>query len=1758
MKKRLYAAQAAAASPTSGFFFRLLLQYGKTAMFSFCFVLVMLAGGQGSEAQPSYEEVENAVVSPEAAALYNRMERKNESFYSIAAAATDYVAAHPEDQSFARKFHRWQRFWNSRVDANGNMNAYQGAVAWIDQNPICATGGSGWQQVGPVITATQNSGYVRCVHAPPAQNPINVVYAGSNSGGLWKTTNFSNSSPTWTCITDVMRRPGLGVNDLLAVPPTPNDPDPDLDDLYIATGNSMGFFEAYGIGVWKTTNGGNTWQPTALDATMAQGDVIERLFFDPSVPNHQGIYAIGRKHIWKTSNSGGSWTEIPLPTGNDALAYNETINGVEIVAGNLLVATQMDWLKHARILRTNNNGTNWNDISPQTANDFTNPALLTQNFYGDGERYFITTVANQPNKLYAMFRDYNHNGTNTPEQNYGLNTYASYDFAATPPKWTIIATNQIAGGGIMDYFAYGILVNPVNNNVVYGGKVPFYKSANGGVSFSSVNSGHDDVRDIQLYAATATGAEDVLIVGNDGGVSLSTNGGGAWTNKNGATLILTQFYDISNSSQSPGRIIGGAQDNHCYKLEVSNLSDPAANNSITFSSGDGGHNVIDINDPNIAYVRANGSLFKFSFPNTSLTDTPIGLSSTLSIVNTIGSQYEDFLLTAHPSQSNILYFAKHGIFKKLNGNLSYPASVLSTNDLLTSFSFVNYGGANCPVTGMLARGLAAAPSDGRVVYLVGDIAFDTDPNPNVQNINYGNGALFRSPDEGTTWTAKSVMGGRINAVVVDPRNPDHVYISKGGFSQNNNVAFDRVYESTNAGETWTDISTGLPPFPVNALIYVKGSNGVLYAGTDVGVYHYNPATETWACFNQGLPVCMVTDLEIDYCQRVLQIATFGRGIWQAPLQNQDIIANSSIDITQNTTYDSNTITNATGNIVVKADKTLTIKSTLKMPTDAYIIVEPSATLVLEGPLGKITTDACMWGGIKVLGNKNLGQDGAILQQGRVIMVGAAKIERANNAISTWNGTDPNTAGGIVQATGATFENNRRDIEFMQYDNFYGGISHDNLSYFNNCTFQITTAYNANNSPAIPAPKHRVTMWDVKGIAFNSCTFRDSNTHPSDDQHNFYGIYSIDAGYRVEGLYNASNNTVSGSSFENLLAGIYAAGATGDKPIRVKYTRFLGNTGGIVLNATDNTLVVRNDFELNNLRNSIGIGMMVLHSTDYQIQKNRFLTNTNLANKSEIGLWLHHNGPNSNYVFKNDFQRLDRANLIWGDNRAINGDADPIGLHYECNTQSQNTYDMYIDGGNGVRPIQSGIQGINPAGITQSAQNTYSRNGTAESDYYLHSGLPVTQFYDPANINTQALDFTTAWFTQTSGSSNSCPDQANLLQDISPAGRLALAADFTQSETDYINALYLYDALMDNGNTQMLLDNIDLEWSDDAWTLRNQLVAKSPNLSQTVLRRAAASGTLPDAMLMEILLLNADACKDKAFLYFLANEIPNPLPQNLLDLLLCTQEPGSLKKTLQSNLSNYRNLMLHRGQWMLSNLLNDSLLNVGEWQQWLQRQHTAGADYSLAESYLQQNNGAAGKTLLEDMPNRYAYTARHAAEHAAYLQLFGIKRSLRESGRNYLQLSAAEKSQLQSLVNSTTPSLAATQAQNILCFVEGGSYCNFPALPNITPNTTGSGKQWSTDPQADINRLLTQVMVYPNPAQDYLTFGYEIPSQAVANGGATLLLLDTSGKTLQSMTLAELQGEKTIDTRSMPDGLYYYSLLFGKEQLASGSFSVVHQ
>ena len=86
-------------------------------------------------------------------------------------------------------------------------------------------------------------------------------------------------------------------------------------------------------------------------------------------------------------------------------------------------------------------------------------------------------------------------------------------------------------------------------------------------------------------------------------------------------------------------------------------------------------------------------------------------------------------------------------------------------------------------------------------------------------------------------------------------------------------------------------------------------------------------------------------------------------------------------------------------------------------------------------------------------------------------------------------------------------------------------------------------------------------------------------------------------------------------------------------------------------------------------------------------------------------------------------------------------------------------------------------------------------------------------------------------------------------------------------------------------------------------------------------------------------------------------------------------------------------------------------------------------------------------------------------------------------------------------------------------------------------------------------LSVYMKVYPNPARDYVSFAYELPSKVVSGGGAMLIVSDVTGRTIQEITLTNLQGETVVDTRNLPEGLYYYSLLFGTEQLASGTVSI---
>ena len=233
--------------------------------------------------------------------------------------------------------------------------------------------------------------------------------------------------------------------------------------------------------------------------------------------------------------------------------------------------------------------------------------------------------------------------------------------------------------------------------------------------------------------------------------------------------------------------------------------------------------------------------------------------------------------------------------------------------------------------------MAVAPSDANVIYANGDQLYKTE------NANAPAEQVRWQPLGENIGDAASLQagGGLITSVETDAANPRKVWV---GFK-----TFDspyKVYFSGDGGETWANVSRGLPSFPVNALAFQAGTDDALYAGTDVGVF-YNPRASDpdseWLCFNNGLPVCLVSDLEMNYCFGKIVAGTFGRGIWESPFAAPSDF--KTVEVNRNTSWNFKILRS---DLVVKRGTTLTLQGEIRLATGKKIMVEKDATLILDG------------------------------------------------------------------------------------------------------------------------------------------------------------------------------------------------------------------------------------------------------------------------------------------------------------------------------------------------------------------------------------------------------------------------------------------------------------------------------------------------------------------------------------------------------------------------------------------------------------------------------------------------------------------------------------------------------------------------------------------------------------------------------------------------------------------------------------------
>jgi photosystem II stability/assembly factor-like uncharacterized protein len=629
--------------------------------------------------------------------------------------------------------------------------------------------------------------------------------------------------------------PGNGRVNMVALDPT------NAQTIYAGTPAS---------GLWKSTNGGNGWTPlfTDLPSMGVSGIAVhptasDTVYIATGDGDGADTYSAG---VLKSYDGGLTWN----PTGLDwtiGQARNTRALRMHPYDPRRLVCATTNGL-----YRTVNGGDTWAQALPGSFFDVEfrpGDSLITyactDRFYRSGTngisfsaisnglpgssevgRMAIAVSPADPLLVYVL--------CSNEEDDSFLGLYrsedggASFQLMSSSPNLFGYEEDGTDSGG-QAWYDMALVVDPNDPNTLYAGGVNVWKSTDGGstwtikahwISPSEIGYTHADIHGLEII-------DGRLFCASDGGLYVSADDGEEWTDLS-AGLDITQFYRLGGSELESDLIMAGAQDNGSNRF---------VDGQWTHVFGaDGMEAAVDPTDPFTVYasyqlggiMRSVDRGVNWDFIGENVADdgpwvTPFAIDP-----------YNPYRIAA--GYTNVWISDDQGDSWNMASNWSNEEQV------------------SC---------LAIAPSDGNVIY-VGR-----------------SDLLMRSTLGGAAW--ESIQGPELpqrrpTSFAVDPENPQHVWVSFSG-----TTAGQKVYESLDGGDTWTDRSAGLPNVPVNSVVLAPGTVDGVYAGTDLGVFYRDDLLNTWEPFGEGMPNVVVTELEVNQASGKLRAATYGRGIWQADL-----------------------------------------------------------------------------------------------------------------------------------------------------------------------------------------------------------------------------------------------------------------------------------------------------------------------------------------------------------------------------------------------------------------------------------------------------------------------------------------------------------------------------------------------------------------------------------------------------------------------------------------------------------------------------------------------------------------------------------------------------------------------------------------------------------------------------------------------------------------------------------------------------------
>ena len=670
----------------------------------------------------------------------------------------------------------------------------------FEAKKVAAPLGAVWTEEGPT-----NIG-ARVTDLAMHSSDSDLIFAAMASGGVFKSTDGGN---TWDPIADDLPVLTIGA---VAVDPT----DPDV--IYVGTGEANAqSYSWFGMGMFKSTDGGATWSYVGLEDTR----YIARIIIDPLNPDRIWVAGTGslfgtnpERGVYRSPNGGDTWDQVLSVTDSTAA----TDIAIDPARPDTVFAAM--WERHrgltyrrsggptSGIYRSYDGGDTWVELTN---------GLPSGNGVG---RIGISVCRSNPAVVYAIYDMW---------LDYEARVYKSTDGG---DSWT--RTSDSALSNIHSSFGWyfgQIQVDPGNPDRAFAMGVPFYRTQDGGAAWQQVGANnhvdhHAMVFDPNDYSR--------IFEGNDGGIYVSTNSGTSWTKL--YDQPTNQFYAIEIDYSNPQRLYGGTQDNGTMRTPTGGTDDWEG-----IFGGDGFYCNVDPTDSDVIYVEYQyGNLYK---------STDFGQYWDRAM-DGIDDDYRNWStpVVMDPSDHLTLYYGARHVFRTTNGAVSWTRI---SDDLTNGYSS-GYGTITT---------IAVAPADPDVIYVGTD-----DSN------------VWVTTNGGTAWTdiSAGLPNRWVTRVAVDPADPATAYVTFSGLRWDENIGY--VYRTIDYGATWNDITANLPAAPVNALVVDPDEPARLFVGSDVGCFYTEDYGASWEVLGAGLPVAPVYDLKLHNPTRTLVAGTHGRSM----------------------------------------------------------------------------------------------------------------------------------------------------------------------------------------------------------------------------------------------------------------------------------------------------------------------------------------------------------------------------------------------------------------------------------------------------------------------------------------------------------------------------------------------------------------------------------------------------------------------------------------------------------------------------------------------------------------------------------------------------------------------------------------------------------------------------------------------------------------------------------------------------------------